>query len=519
MLKRKHPSARHPRTLIAAMALLGLLVPSSGHAFCGFYVSGADASLYNNATVTVLMRDGTRTVMSMQNNYEGPPQDFAMVVPVPVVLQKENVKTLNKEAFTRVDQLSAPRLAEYWEQDPCYVEPPMRAKMMRSMAAGAPMMESAVADDLGVKIEAKFVVGEYQIVILSASDSGGLETWLHQQKYKIPKGAAKVLQPYVASGTKFFVAKVDVEKVRFEDGKAMLSPLRFHFEDDNFALPVRLGLLNSKGTQDLLVHILARNQRYEVANYKNVTVPTNLVVNDAVREDFGAFYASLFDRVIEHNPNAVVTEYAWNASGCDPCPTPALTPAELMTLGLDTVGSGPWGFVLTRLHYRYDADSLDEDLVFRPAPAIVGGRGMPNIEGQLPPGIEYGGSDAFQGRYIILHEWEGPIECEAPRRGRWGGPPNQPPPVIKPAMNLAFVKRDMPLNQMVRTAVPTLEIMPGAQEPPKPEKKAPKSTHPKAAVGGSGCASCSAAGGPEQPTGFILAWAAVAFVLLRRRLV
>ena len=35
----------------------------------------------------VLMRAGTRTALSMQNNYEGPPEDFALVVPVPVVLE------------------------------------------------------------------------------------------------------------------------------------------------------------------------------------------------------------------------------------------------------------------------------------------------------------------------------------------------------------------------------------------------------------------------------------------------
>ena len=93
--------------------------PREARAFCGFYVSGADAQLTNNATQVVLMRDGTRTVLSMQNNYQGPPQDFAMVVPVPVVLQKENVKTLPRDVFDRVDQLTAPRLVEYWEQDPC----------------------------------------------------------------------------------------------------------------------------------------------------------------------------------------------------------------------------------------------------------------------------------------------------------------------------------------------------------------------------------------------------------------
>src|SRR5215475_3981471 len=114
-------------TLLSAAALLAgaaaVSIPSLADAFCGFYVSGADAKLFNNATQVVLMREGTRTVLSMQNNYQGPPSDFAMVVPVPVVLQKENVKTLERSIFDRVDQLTAPRLVEYWEEDPCGLTP------------------------------------------------------------------------------------------------------------------------------------------------------------------------------------------------------------------------------------------------------------------------------------------------------------------------------------------------------------------------------------------------------------
>jgi hypothetical protein len=74
------------------------------------------------------MREGTRTVLSMQNNYQGPPQDFAMVVPVPVILQEKDVKTLGKAVFDRLDQLAAPRLVEYWEQDPC---PPPEPRHLR----------------------------------------------------------------------------------------------------------------------------------------------------------------------------------------------------------------------------------------------------------------------------------------------------------------------------------------------------------------------------------------------------
>src|SRR5437762_13981788 len=109
-----------PRQALLAAALLvaSISIAERADAFCGFYVGGADAKLFNNATQVVLMRDGTRTVLSMQNNYQGPPKDFAMIVPVPVVLQKENVKTLPKDLFSRIDQLDAPRLVEDWEQDP-----------------------------------------------------------------------------------------------------------------------------------------------------------------------------------------------------------------------------------------------------------------------------------------------------------------------------------------------------------------------------------------------------------------
>src|SRR3954469_25065297 len=90
-------------------------------AFCGFYVAGSNQQLFNDATQVVLMRDGTRTVLAMQNSYKGPPEAFAMVVPVPTVLHEGDVKTLPHDVFERVEQMGAPRLVEYWEQDPCAV--------------------------------------------------------------------------------------------------------------------------------------------------------------------------------------------------------------------------------------------------------------------------------------------------------------------------------------------------------------------------------------------------------------
>jgi hypothetical protein len=478
---------------LAAFAFAAtLLAARDAAAFCGFYVSGADSKLFNDATNVVLMRDGTRTVLSMQNAYKGPPEAFAMVVPVPVVLHKENVKTLARAVFDRVDQLAAPRLVEYWEEDPCAPLIETVAKMAPMGAAKSGGAVHSAPQDYGVKIEAAFAVAEYDVVVLSAEDSSGLERWLADNHYAIPAGSEPYLRPYVQGGSKFFVAKVDPAKVVFEDGRAMLSPLRFHYDSDSFALPIRLGLVNSGGVQDLVVNILAKS-RYEAANYPNVTIPTNLDVAESARSQFGGFYAALFDATIERNPRAVVTEYAWDSGSCDPCPVPALAEGEIQTLGGDVVPNvHAYGLVLTRLHARYAKDSLGEDIVFRPAPAIEGGRewlaspspgpasaGRPaNESSGLEKGAKPSSTNNFQARYAIRHPWTGAVTCANPRFGHWGGPPGSrpwdPPPPPSPVSRVAFAPRGaVKLASVVRDDVPELGLR-SAQGAPSPERPAPR---------------------------------------------
>ena len=484
-------------TCAAAIATVCMGSGGDAAAFCGFYVSGAEARLTNNATQVVLMREGLRTVLSMQNGYQGPPQDFAMVVPVPVVLHKENVKTLPRDVFDRVDQLTAPRLVEYWEQDPCPkpggADKKMELGALRPRAAVAMAAPAANAPP-PVKIEAQFSVGEYDIVVLSATDSSALDQWLHQNGYKIPEGAEPYLRPYVQMGMKFFVAKVDVSKVKFErvgngPEQAVLSPLRFHYDSDAFNLPVRLGLINSAGTQDLVITILARGQRYEVANYDNVAIPTNVDVSNATRNDFSTFYTTLFDQTLQRHPRSVVTEYSWAAASCDPCPTPPLQPNDLMTLGADVLQSAapapqpatvapllrptpmmPWqqvnGFVITRLHARYAKTALGDDLYFRAAPPIVGGREFVQTDGKLEQGARPDATNNFQARYVIRHPWTGPIACKDPRRGVWGGPPGHDPwstgvPAVKPAARVGFIARGakVSLASFVRGPLPPENVL------------------------------------------------------------
>jgi hypothetical protein len=367
------------------------------------------------------------------------------------------------------------------------------------MAVGAamPAPPTAVATDSasshGVKVEARFSVGEYEIVILSAKEANGLELWLKENGYHIPGNAAPALAPYITSGMKFFVAKVNIAKVKRDaHGLVVLSPLRFSFESPELRLPVRLGLINAEAKQDLIVYVLHPSSRFEASNYPNVFIPTNLEVLDEVRKSFGSFYAALFDETMAHaNNRAVITEYAWQTTSCDPCPVPPLQADDLATLGNDIIsgaqatgapqgqrpGFTPGGYygdfspwVLTRMHTRYDKATLSEDLVFHEAGPVVGGRSTwDGTAMELPGEVKPDSTNNFQGRYIIRHYWTGPVSCSNPQFNRWGGPPSGSSSPTA-ATDLANAPRGaVALKAVVRSPLPQLSL-PGLALPTRKGK-------------------------------------------------
>ena len=224
--------------LIACVATLALAQPA--WAFCGFYVAKADTDLYNQASQVIIARDGDRTVLTMANDYQGEVENFAMVVPVPVILQEDQVNVAEPQILERLDNFSAPRLVEYFDEDPCLLR--NYEEFDRVLTDQAPTSPTAKARDesLGVTVESKFTVGEYDIVILSATESDGLETWLQENDYQIPDGASKLLQPYIRQNLKFFVAKVNLEEFEKSEFQS-LRPLMMAYESPRFMLPIRLG--------------------------------------------------------------------------------------------------------------------------------------------------------------------------------------------------------------------------------------------------------------------------------------
>ena len=386
------------RLLSPVLCTLALLLCWQGdalRAFCGFYVAKADTSLFNRASQVVLARDGDRTVLTMASDFKGTPKEFAVVIPVPTFITREQIHVAEKSLIDHIDAYTSPRLVEYFDSDPCrrydMLRPMAMAGVMKDVSAPA-MQERAKA--LGVTIEAQYTVGEYDILILSAKQSGGLETWLTENGYRIPAGAGPVIGSYLRQNMRFFVARVNLsEQTRL--GFTYLRPLQVAYESPKFMLPIRLGTVNANGPQELFIYALTRTGRVETTNYRTVKLPSGSELPTYVKDDFPRFYRAMFEQQVRRESmSAVFLEYAWDMAWCDPCAADPMSASELKTLGVfwtgDDARAGQNVFV-TRLHVRYDAQHFPEDLVFQ----------------------QTGDRENFQGRYVLRHAWTGGDSCPA----------------------------------------------------------------------------------------------------------
>ena len=402
---------KHLTAKTAALLLVLLLIESNLLAFCGFYVAKADAKLFNKSSQVIIARDGDHTVITMSNDYQGDAKDFAMVVPVPEVLKETDIRVVQQYIFDKFDAYTAPRLVEYWDPNPCVQIRPTSTAVFssgKSAMRNKDVESSAELDAFSsVVIEATYTIGEYDILILSAKESSGLKTWLIDNGYKIPADAEEVLQPYINDGMKFFVVKVNLEQQKAL-GVQTLRPLQIQFNSSRFMLPIRLGMANASGeSQDLIIYTFTKKGRVETANYRTTKLPTDRDIPEFIMSQglFGEFYKSLYDKSWRgEGKNTVMLEYAWDVSGqqsvkCDPCPTPAITFAEMREAGVWWLGANQYDagysgdLFVTRLHVRYGRKTFPQDLLFLNTP----------------------NQGSFQGRYVIHHEAKGNLDCSEGR--------------------------------------------------------------------------------------------------------
>lgn len=326
---------------------------------------------YSPSAAVFMVRDGTRTVLTIEAAYDGPPVELSVVIPVPQSIGRSQVRTVTGTLFRNLDRRTAPTVRHVWPA--CRRRPrPRRARASSGGGGGAesaPTVEQ-IEEQYAIDIEDEWSVDEYDITLLGAEQSSGLLRYLNDEGLELPPRADEILRAYIEGDFRFVVAKVDPSRANRIGERMMLSPIQLEYDSDELSLPVRLGTLNSPGEQELLLYVLSKDGRYEIANRPNVTAPTDLRLDVRAAGGFAEVYASLMDETFRQTPNAVVTEFAHTLGRrvgryhVQRFGIPSTRAAE----AAEERGQRRGRWTLTRLRHRYGKD-VDDDLTLRAAAA------------------------------------------------------------------------------------------------------------------------------------------------------
>ena len=348
-----------------------MIAPTVGHAFCGTYVGQPGEELYAHTSQVLMVREEGRTTLTLTNDYEGDLTEFAMLVPVPSLLTESDVSLADPRLIDRFAEYTGPRLVEYECSDFWYDEwddydyhGGGGCGFFGDDAADTDMgtdMEPS-AEALQVEVESEFVVGAYQLVVLSSEDAKDLLTWLEREGYGVDAAAEEMLGEYIEDGSYFLAAKVSLDEVPAVG--SYLPPITLSYDSPSFGLPIRLGTLNSAGSQDLVVYAVTdlNEGRVGIANYPEVRFDDECMPRGVGPDDLGDYILEQFDGAVAEAGGAGWTlEYGWASSWCDPCPPGgAVSESDLRLAGF--TGSSDDAYV-TRLRMQYTPETASEDLV------------------------------------------------------------------------------------------------------------------------------------------------------------
>ncbi|MDP2312378.1 MAG: DUF2330 domain-containing protein [Pseudomonadota bacterium] len=346
------------RSLLALFPVgIALLFAKDAAAFCGTYVSSYGEAPENAASEVAIVRQGTRTTLTVANDIIGDTSSFAMVVPVPEVLPEDAIHVVDPTVFDRLRGYSDPREVRYDCDDFAETD-------TDSDADSDVDSDWDTADTGAVEVEAQYVVGEYDVTILSATESGSLVTWLQTNGYAVPDASERLLGEYIEGGAYFFAAQVR-EDAGIESGDR-LSPLQFGYDSAPFGLPIRIGTLNSPGEQDLRIYAISDYDKgaTAISNYAEATLDHDCMWQPEGEETFSAYYERQLEASFAAEASASwITEYSWGNGNCDPCTGVLPSDDDAFTIGYQTDYHKGVYYWFTRIRMRYAPQTATQDLV------------------------------------------------------------------------------------------------------------------------------------------------------------
>jgi len=326
---------RFVAAILAAIVIVVMLAPGSVQACGGFFCTTIPVDQAAERIIFTL-DDGSISTY-VQINYQGRPEDFAWVLPLPSV---PKVDTADMATFRDLDRLT----------QPVYLPPrPPACIPMPAMAAPAPQ----AAAGSSTTVLASGEVGPFGYHVVTSPDPNDMVAWLRDNGYRITDEMVPLIKQYTDDGLVFLAMRLKPGE-RSQD----IVPVKLTYDASLASIPLRLPAVAATPDMPVVVWIFGRDQAAPL-NY----VPLTIADSEVKFTPFGSndYLQVVSSAVDQAGGRAFVTELAQ--------PTSAMRAASDPTATL-LMQQYPY---LTRLYTRISPDEMTIDPTFDVSP------GLPNV--------------------------------------------------------------------------------------------------------------------------------------------
>ena len=342
------------KRLLAAVLSVAAAAPSTALACGGFFCSSSPVD--QQAERIIFRQTSPNTVESyVEIQYQGDPQAFAWIVPVPGV--PHDMKTVSATAFQLLDLATGPT---FQLPDECQLNAGFGAPEASDGVRGDPGPSSGG----GVEVLDHRIVGDYEITTVAATKAALLTEWLRLNGYRILDNMVPFIDLYLGEGLNFVAVKLLAGK-----DTSSIKPLKMVYDSATPMVPLRLTSIAAVPEMGVKVFLLG-DGRYTSTSVPELHVDPSEVVFD------------LFSNT--SNWPAAVARTIDAAQG-EGMVTDSAAPTDAVRASLENTFTNPIGDedpeaarqellallegtkYVTRMYGRFSSEEMGVDLTFEPA--------------------------------------------------------------------------------------------------------------------------------------------------------
>lgn len=335
------------RNIVRGAALgAAVLAAPAAWACGGFFCDGGPQPPVQASERVVFTQRGDEVTAHVQIQYQGDPDDFAWVIPVPA---EPRITTASPRIFDELDALTAPLFEFRYRHRTDVVRDDAEGGCGGTAAASGGLQDRSDTE-ANVRVLGMANVGPYATTTLTSDDPNALVNWLIDNGYRLPANAGAILAGYVDKRS-YFVAL----RLRSSVFTGTLEPIAFTYRGQEPCIPLRITALASTDVLDVTAFVIA-DARATSTNYSDAQPAYADVRPDPARVG-GApttYWLIAQSAVAAAGGRAFVTEIATPVSRWDDAPVAPETRAVL--------GQGRY---LTRLFTRIRREDMIADPMFR----------------------------------------------------------------------------------------------------------------------------------------------------------